>query len=289
MPRTDTVTPRTRTLAASIRAVRTDARFGVRELARRIGVSPQMLSQWERGVRRPRVEDVSAILGALGVIGERKQEILTLAKGASEPGWITYGTPGIPQQLAAVIECEKVAVSIVEWSPLGIPGLLQTPAYARATFAAYGLPREEADRRMAIRLERQRSVTSQCTFEALVGEAALRDRIGVPATMFDQLSQLSAQTARPSVTVRVVPAACGWHPGLAGPFVLYSFADATSVVHFEHLGSGAFVLDPFDARLYHEATEKIRALAMCPAASAAFVTQLAGEIGEIDIADLANE
>jgi transcriptional regulator with XRE-family HTH domain len=127
------VTPRTRTLAASIRTVRTDARFGVREPARRIGVSPQMLSQWKRGVRRPRVEDVSAILGA---------------------------------------------VSVVEWSPLSIPGPLQTPSYPRATFAAYGLSREEADRRMAIRLERPHLITGRFTFEALVGEAALRDRIG---------------------------------------------------------------------------------------------------------------
>jgi transcriptional regulator with XRE-family HTH domain len=288
MPRTDTVTPRTRTLAASIRTVRTDAKFGLRELARRIGISPQLLSQWEHGLRTPRVEDVTAILGALGVIGDRKQQIVTLAKGAAEPGWITYGTPGIPHQLAAVIECEKAAESIVEWSPLGIPGLLQTPAYARATFNAFGLTREQADKHLAARLQRQQLLAG-LTFEALVGEAALRDRIGTPATMFDQLHSLVEKAAVPTVTVRVVPASCGWHPGLAGPFILYSLTDRTSVLYFEHLSSGAFVPDNYDLGVYRAGIRKIQAVAMSPGESAGFIARLAEGTEGVADSSLAEE
>ncbi|WP_410667374.1 helix-turn-helix domain-containing protein [Amycolatopsis sp. cmx-4-68] len=288
MPRTDIATPRARTLAASIRTVRTDAHFGLRELARRIGISPQLLSQWELGLRVPRLEDVTAILGALGVIGERKQQILTLAKGAAEPGWITYGTPGIPQQLAAVIECEKAAESIVEWSPMGIPGLLQTPAYARATFSAFGLPRDQADKHLAARIQRQRHL-AEVSFEALIGEVALRDRIGTPATMFDQLHSLIEMAARHTVTLRVVPARCGWHPGLAGPFILYSLTDGTSVLHFEHLSSGAFVPDNYDVGVYRAGIKKIQAVAMSPADSAAFIARLAEEIEGVAESSLADE
>ena len=216
MPRTDTVTPRTRTLAASIRTVRTDAKFGLRELARRIGISPQLLSQWEHGLRTPRVEDVTAILGALGVIGDRKQQIVTLAKGAAEPGWITYGTPGIPHQLAAVIECEKAAESIVEWSPLGIPGLLQTPAYARATFNAFGLDPRTGRQELAARLQRQQLLAGP-TFRS----AGRRSRIAGPDRHSGHdvrpVALTGREAAAPTITVRVVPASAAGIPASPAP------------------------------------------------------------------------
>jgi len=279
MPRTDIVTPRTRTLAASIRTVRKDASFGLRELARRIGISPQLLSQWELGLRTPRLEDVTAILGALGVIGERKQQILTLAKGSSEPGWITYGTPGIPQQLAAVIECEKAAESIVEWSPMTIPGLLQTPAYARALFSN-GSSEYDIEQRVRLRMERRRLIVGRepTPFEALIGEAALRDHVGSPANMAEQLRFLLEIAAFRTISIRVVPAQCGWHPGLAGRFILYSLVDKTAVVYFEHLSSGAFVPDDYDVQKYRAAIKGIYAVAMGPAESASFIARLAEEI-----------
>ncbi|MEV6440464.1 helix-turn-helix transcriptional regulator [Amycolatopsis sp. NPDC051716] len=286
MPKTDTVTPRARTLATAIREVRTDAGCGLRELARRIGIHFQLLSQWEYGLRTPRLEEVTAILGALGVVGDRKRQILTLAKGASEPGWITYGPSGM--QLAAVIECEKAAKSIVEWSPMGIPGLLQTPGYARAMFAASGRTAEEADRRVTLRMKRQEMLSADRTFEAIIGEAALRDRIGTPATMFDQLHSLIEKSAR-SVTLRVVPATCGWHPGLAGPFLLYSLTDGTAVVYLEHLSCGAFVLDEHDVRVYRAGLKTLRALAMSTTESAAFIARLANEIEGVELPALTGE
>ncbi|WIX87008.1 helix-turn-helix transcriptional regulator [Amycolatopsis sp. DG1A-15b] len=286
MPKTDIVTPRARTLAAEIREVRTDAGCGLRELARRIGIHFQLLSQWEYGLRTPRLEDVTAILGALGVVGDRKQRILALTRGASEPGWITYGPAGM--QLTAVIECEKAARSIVEWSPTGIPGLLQTPGYARAMFTAYGRTAEEADRRVALRMKRAEMLAADRTFEAIIGEAALRDRIGTPTTMFDQLHSLIEKSTR-SVTLRVVPAACGWHPGLAGPFLLYSLTDGSSVVYLEHLSCGAFVLDGHDVGVYRAGLKKLRALAMSETDSQAFIGRLADEIEGVELSALAGQ
>ncbi|MFB9687094.1 helix-turn-helix domain-containing protein [Amycolatopsis plumensis] len=280
MPKTDTVTPRARTLAAAIREVRTDAGCGLRELARRIGIHFQLLSQWEYGLRNPRLEDVTAILGALGVVGARKQQILALARGASEPGWITYGPAGV--QLAAVIECEKAAKSIVEWSPMSIPGLLQTPGYARALFGSYWSSEYDIDQRVMVRLERRHRIVGAdpALFEALIGEAALRDRIGSPGTMAEQLRSLVEVAGYRTITVRVVPAHCGWHPGIAGPFILYSLMDKSSVVYFEHLGSGAFVPDDHDVRKYRAAVKGVQAVAMSPADSTRFIARLAEEIDD---------
>ncbi len=229
---------------------------------------------------------MTAVLGALGVVGERKQRILTLAKGASKPGWITYGPSGM--QLTAVIECEKAAKSIVEWSPTVIPGLLQTPGYARAMFTAYGGTAEEADRKVALRMKRAEMLGADRTFEAIIGEAALHNRIGTPTTMFDQLHSLIEKSTR-SVTVRVVPAACGWHPGLAGPFLLYSLTDGTSVVYLEHLSCGAFVLDGHDVGVYRAALKTLRALAMSETDSKALIGRLADEMEGVELSALAGE
>ncbi|MBB4689841.1 helix-turn-helix domain-containing protein [Amycolatopsis jiangsuensis] len=66
-------------LGAALRAARKNAHWGVRELARRVGVHPAVISSWELGHRTPKPLDVAGILGALGVVGEQRQWILRMA------------------------------------------------------------------------------------------------------------------------------------------------------------------------------------------------------------------
>ncbi|MEU4669364.1 helix-turn-helix transcriptional regulator [Amycolatopsis sp. NPDC023774] len=282
MKTTAMLTPRIRTLGASLRAARVGAHYGVRELARRIGVSPSLVVHWELGSRVPTAEDVSGVLGALGVVGDEKQRILNLAHGSAEEGWIAYGRPGTPNQLHCLVACEQAAKAMVEWSPLGIPGLLQTAGYARALLESTGLAAAEVERRIAVRLERRKLIVGAdpLPFEALVGEAALRDTVGTAATMAGQLRSLASLSARPTITIRVVPSGIGWHPGLAGRFILYNIRDSRPVVYFEHLSSGAFVADDYDVRQYRAAIEGIRKVALNAADSAALATRLAEEIEE---------
>ncbi|MFB9924889.1 multiprotein-bridging factor 1 family protein [Amycolatopsis halotolerans] len=77
-------------LGSALRAARETRKWGVRELARRIGVNPSMLSSWEFGQRPPKMLDVAAILGALGVIGDEKQRILYLACAAELDRFASY-------------------------------------------------------------------------------------------------------------------------------------------------------------------------------------------------------
>ncbi|WP_326567137.1 helix-turn-helix transcriptional regulator [Amycolatopsis rhabdoformis] len=275
-------TPRVRTLGASLREVRLGAHFGVRELARRIGVNPSLVAHWEFGSRVPTPEDVSAVLGALGVVGDEKMRILNLARGSAEEGWIAYGRPGTPNQLTCLVACEHAAKAMAEWSPLGIPGLLQTADYARALLESTGLAAAEVERRIAVRMERRNLIlgSDPLPFEALIGEAALRDTLGTPATMAGQLRALASLSERPTITVRVVPSGIGWHPGLAGRFILYTIRDSRPVVYFEHLSSGAFVADDYDVRQYRAAIEGIRKVALSAADSTALATRLAEEIEE---------
>ncbi len=277
------LTPRIRTLGAALREARIDARFGLRELARRIGVNPALVSNWELGQRIPALEDVAGILGALGIVGDEKQRILQLVRGAAEPGWFTPGTQSEPDHLAGLLACERVATSVIEWQPFLVPGLLQTPDYARALFLGDGLPLKEAERQTEARMTRRPLVVGPgaIPFEVLLGETAVRNPVGSAAIMARQLrflADLMATSAK--LTLRVVPAHGGAHPGLAGRFCVYDMQAAAPIVYFEHQRSGAFMLDE-GSQTHHDSADRIRAKSLDEQASAIFLQRSAERFRDI--------
>ena len=111
-------------------------------------------------------------------------------------------------------------------------------------------------------------------FEALISELVLREPVGTSEIMNAQLNHLVQVGQQSNITIRVVPLRTGWHPGWLGPFVLYEFADAPDVVHFEHYSSGAFIPDEYDVGQYRKAVARIRNLALSQAESLDYIAKL---------------
>ncbi|WP_173137698.1 Scr1 family TA system antitoxin-like transcriptional regulator [Kibdelosporangium persicum] len=65
-----------------------------------------------------------------------------------------------------------------------------------------------------------------------------------------------------------------WHPGLAGPFVLYRFGIQPAIVHLEHYRSGVFLVDEADVTAYESAADMIRQEAMSPDESAKRIAEI---------------
>lgn len=275
-------TPRARALSAALREARISSGIGVRALARQLELSHVQISNWETGSRVPNVETVAMILAAIRVSPAERERILDIARNVREPNWLTVGMNGIPQQLAGVVECERAAKSIVEWTPMAIPGLLQTTEYTRAIKETGGLPQTDIELRVMLSASRREVVTRQdpVHFHALIGEAGLHEPIGSAGVMARQLGHLVEIGARPNVSVRIVPLGVGWHPGWAGPFILYEFPDTSPVVYFEHHSSGAFIPAEHDVVEYRKAVEWLRRIAMDEAESAEHLTRLSGEMKE---------
>lgn len=274
-------TPRARALAAALRGARENANVGQRELARKLGIQHPQLSYWERGQRQPKIEDVAGILACLGVVGSERDRILDIAKHVSEHNWVTAGTPGMSPGLAGLLDCEKTATAITDWSLSVVPGLLQTSDYARAILAAGDLlSSSEIEPRVMMRLARRDVLTRRnpATLTALVGEEALREVIGSRAIMADQLRNLISLSEMPTVVLRVVPSRCGWHPGLGGPFVVYDFDDSPSIVHLEHYRSSAFLYEAKDVQEYQVAATKVREMAMTVEDSTRLITKVTQEM-----------
>lgn len=276
------MSPSARALCAGLREAQKAAGIGVRELARRLGVPHPTVSHWLNGKRIPDEVTIGRILGVLGVGNGDAQQLIDLRRNVTQSHWLTVGINGIPQQLAGVVECEQAASKITAWNPLLVPGLLQTSDYARLVKQAAEVPDSDIGLRLMINAGRREVLTRRrnpVEFHALIGEAAfLYEPLGAPDVMVDQLSHLVEMMNRPNVTVQVVSQRAPWHPGLAGPFILFEFPDAGPLVYFEHHSTGAFVPTEHDVEVYRKAIDSIRKVAKDAATSLDHISSIAHEL-----------
>lgn len=266
-----TNTPGSRALGSALRKAREDRftgrerRGSVRRLATQLGYSHSTLSQWESGKRVPLPEDVARYLTALDVNPDRYDRIMEIARHARDPNWVTTGLPGVSQALSGILECERTCDTLTVWAPLLMPGLLQTGDYARTIMGGGDRPIGEIETRVKLRVGRRETLTRRGAprYVAFIGEQALRQNVGGPETMADQLRfVLKLATEHANVTVRVVPIGNGWHDGLSGPFELYTFPDTPPIVLLEHHRSSLFLSDDedgTDVEGFVDAAEKLSA------------------------------
>ena len=278
MPRRKT-TVRTRGLGAELRDLRAATGLSTRAVAQQLGWSASTLNRMETGQRAISAEDVSALLVVYGVTGPDRDRLLDAARDSDHPGWWETAPTGLPEQLPALIGFESQATRIIDVSLVLIPGLLQTPEYARAVMDAAGVPRVDAETRVATRLGRQvvLSRPDPPQFTAILDESALRRPIGGRAVMAYQLRHALRVAERPNVTIQVIPYNCGAHASLTGSFLILEFAKAQTIVHLEHTGSSLFVDAPEKVGPFVSAVDTLRDTALDSRRSAEFIASVAVE------------
>ncbi|PKW15785.1 helix-turn-helix protein [Saccharopolyspora spinosa] len=250
----------------------------VRGFATRLGRDPGVLSRWETGDRIPKPEQVAQILTSLGVNGQRYEEIIDLAYGASDSSWVATTLPENRQQLAALLDLEQSATKIIEVSPLLIPGLVQTTDYIRGIMAS-GLPAGELATRVSIRIGRREALTGHkpVQFVALIGQPALKQVIGSPEVLTEQLRYLLKAGRRANIELRIIRPDIGWNPALEGAFSLIETPSGVAV-HLENRKSGLFLHEEADIRIYRQAIEMVRQAALGPEDSARLIADLIGRM-----------
>lgn len=80
----------------------------------------------------------------------------------------------------------------------------------------------------------------------MIDEVVLRRSVGDRTVMAGQLAHLARVAEWEHVQVRVIPAECPWHTGLAGPFVLGRLPDGTELAYLDNQLRGQVVTDPLD-------------------------------------------
>lgn len=273
--------PRVTILGAALRAARIGKRFGLPELARRIGVNAAMISNWELGERTPSAEQVAAILGALGIVGDDRNRILALAR-AITPGVVIEGAQTEPRHLATLLDLEAAVTSATIWEPLIVPDLLQSPEYAAEALLALGNSPALVENLVERREIRNQIVDGPNAkpVTAYIGEHVLTKLSGSAETVGAQLRHLAdVNDAASEITVRVVPFGISNHPGLASPWTFYEMPRPSdeftrkSVVYLNHLTCGTFVHDQAD--YYFHAANELERIALSTAESTAALRRFA--------------
>ncbi|MFG1852158.1 helix-turn-helix domain-containing protein [Actinomadura geliboluensis] len=150
--------------------------------------------------------------------------------------------------LLELAELEARSSRLRMWESSVIPGLFQTPDYARAALSAGTA--EDLEAALDRRLARQATVfgkTKPPRVTALLSWAAVSQIVGGPDVMRGQLTRLIELSELPFVSIRIVEKNAGAHPGLDGPFVLLTVGDR-DLAYTEAATRGCFLMDPFDVQ-----------------------------------------
>ncbi len=262
---------RRRRLAAELRRMRDQAGLSTTDAAKRLRWQASRVSRIETRQSGIGAPDLRELLDAYGVEDEGYRAYLgELARRVNERGWWQKYAGLIGGEYADLIGLEAEARTIRSYEQELVPGLIQTPDYARAVIRAR-LPTNttgEIDRRVEIRIERQevlvRADPPPPRFSVVLSEGALRRPVGGPEVMRMQLEYLTQPRDRANVTVQVLPFDAGVHPSMVGPFTAMTFPDPgdLGVVNVENATGSLFLEEPDELRVYEEIWSTLQASAL---------------------------
>ncbi|MFC8664289.1 helix-turn-helix domain-containing protein [Streptomyces sp. NPDC057199] len=275
---------RRRKLGAELRALRARAGLKSGEAARLVGWHQSKVSRIETGRSGVKPADVELLLDAYDVRDAELRELLVVLAGSDDNGrhhwWHAYRGL-LPSTYSDFISLESQASVMRTLENSVVPGLLQTPEYAReVTLAAVdGAPDDKVDALVEVRLARQDVLRSNppLRLSAVLDEAALRRTVGGPEVMARQLDHLREAAHLPHVRIQVLPFGVGAHVGVTGPFVIFSFPSTSDldVVVLDHLTSSLYLERKEDLQAYSEAFDSLQVHALSPEETLDFIAGVA--------------
>lgn len=272
--------------------------FELRKLRENLGISREVaaksihgsspnIGHIEVGRNLPGPLELERLLQLYGV-PERFEFFLELRTRAKKgrDWWIGFGDT-IPKFFNLFLGLESMAVQIESWDAQVVPGLFQTPDYARAMIRGGNpeLSDEEVDGRVELRMARQREVLDEGDAPSVwrvIAESALRLQVGGTETMQFQLKRLLELSKRPNLEIQVLPLSAGAHTGVEGTFDLLSFPpeleNDPGVVFVETRVKSYYYEDPEEIAKYRNALNRLRVQATKPEATPAFIRRIAKDL-----------
>lgn len=199
-------------IAARLRQMRTDARITGKDLAAAAGWQPPKVSKIENGRQTPTAEDIETWGRICGAPPEAVHDLLTMLKAATEArrGWRQRMRRGQAAIQAGYTKLTAESARIRYFETIWMPGLLQTPDYARAVLLEsaelHDADVDDVDAAVAERMRRQQFLyDTGKSFEFLLWEPVLRDQVYPPQVVRGQLDRLLVVAGLPNVRLGVLP------------------------------------------------------------------------------------
>ncbi len=270
-----------RQLGAALRALREATGLSGLAFSRQVGLAQSKVSRVELGQTVPSTADLDRWLEETAAPAQRRAELHRLREAAATEAlaWRRHRARGLPALQLDVAAVEASAQSLHYWHPTLVPGILQTPAYARAVYEAmHGPDQPDIAETIARRMDRQALLYEpDRRFQFVIGEAALRWRPGPAPLMLGQLDRLGVVAALPNVDLRIlqfgeVPVWRSHH------FTLYDQRDGGPLVHVEGLEFGVNLRDPEDVARYAEAFKQLAKAAVTGQDAIALLKRIAAKL-----------
>ena len=257
------------TVGRQLKLRREAAGMRAADFAVAVGYGEDLVYKVEGGKRIPRLDYLDTadrVLDAGGLVSAMKEDVRR----------VRY-----PKKVRDLALMEARAVELQLYDPLHIHGLLQTPEYSRAllsmrrpTYAA-----DEIERFIAARVARKAIFDREPAPELgfILEEWTLRRPLGGRQTLRDQLAHLLEVSGLPSIELQVMPTDREEHAGVDGGIEVLKFADGSAVGRSPAVAGGRPVSTPRQLRILELRYGIIRAQALSPRQSTAFIEELLGE------------
>jgi transcriptional regulator with XRE-family HTH domain len=227
----------------ALRSAREAAQLTQADVADRLEWSVSKVNRIENGEVTISATDLRALMALLGVTDpETIEQLTSWARTARSRGWWdgpefrAHLTPAMRQ----LIQYEAQATAIRCFHPTLIPGMLQTPEYARTVLDFWvELPEETRTARQALRVERRSRLlqgSDRPQFLLLLDESAIQRPVGGPAVMAEQLGSLLSMIKTGEIIARVVPLISGAPLGAMGSFIILDLNEDENAILYREIG-----------------------------------------------------
>jgi transcriptional regulator with XRE-family HTH domain len=271
-------------LGARLRRLRERTGLTAGQAGAAVDLGPAEIDALERGGAVCRLRALIGLCDRYGVTDQAERVmLLQLARRASSPGWWADYSDVIPSWFEPLVGLEQAARCIRGFESQRVPGLLQTPEYARSAIRLShgGEPEAALERRLEVRLRRQGILgrARPPRLWAIIDESALRRPLGGRSTLFRQLQHLIDMSELPHITIQVLPFhAAG--PASGGPIVLLDMheGELNDIVFVEQLTSARYIDGIDEVTHYRQVLDLLAVRATPPDSSRTVLRRLAREL-----------
>ncbi|MFE9781835.1 Scr1 family TA system antitoxin-like transcriptional regulator [Streptomyces sp. NPDC005775] len=258
-----------RCFGRQMKLLRESAGLTQAELGALVGYGEAQIAAVEQGRRIPKPEMVDAVDLAVGARG-----VLVAMKGEVERA-------RYPSFFRRYAQLEAEATQLHAYENHVVKGLLQTEEYARAVFEMWRplLDSDTVEQRVSARMDRQKLFSRRPAplLSFVIEESALRRPLGGRAVLRGQLEQLLLFGHERNIEIQVMPTDREEHAGLAGAFTLLHIGDQRRMGYVEVQDESALHAEPKKVGAYESTYGVLRAQALTPRESLAFIKRLWGE------------
>ncbi|MFF7378906.1 helix-turn-helix domain-containing protein [Streptomyces massasporeus] len=266
----DEIEPLVQAVGKLLRVCREAAGLRVAELGEVLGYGEDMIRKMERGARIPRPEYLDRADRVLNAQGHLRAFTKDMERAR------------YPKRVRELAQLEERAVEMLLYSHHNIHGLLQTPEYARALFEMHqpAYTPSEVERGVAARAARKSVFEREPapTLSFVQEQVTLERPHGGRMVLRRQLEYLLEVGQLRNVMLQIMPTDREEHAGVQGLIEVLKFADGTAIGRSEGAFNGRPVSSPRDLRILELRYGMIRAQALTPRESLAFIERQLGEL-----------